>query len=149
VSTISLTSSGYLHRSSLRHSWYETLETAQTSFRQHLTSHSSTDWKRVNVDGSSGKGKARASTGPQLTDVVLHRKAVKGDSVYRAVLDVPTTDEPQLTLEACKAILATPELRREWDPAVENAQLLEMLDQATRITKTNFMLGWPARCAAR
>ena len=58
---------------------------------------------------------------------------------------MPLADEPQLTLEACKAILATPELRKEWDPAVEKAQLLGMFDQATRIAKTNFTLGWPAR----
>lgn len=134
----------------LRQTWYEALENAQTSFRQHLTSHSSPEWKRINVEGSqsSVKGKARASAEPHLTDVVLHRKVVKGESVYRAVLDVPTTDEPNLTLEACKAVLETPELRKEWDPAVERAQLLEMFDQATRISKTNFTLGWPARCAA-
>ena len=135
----------------LRQSWYQALDNAQTTFRQHLTSHSSPDWKRVNVDGSqsSAKGKARASAGPHLTDVIVHRKVVKGESVYRAVLDIPTSDEPQLTLEACKAVLATPELRKEWDPAVERAQLLEMFDQATRISKTNFTLGWPVRYATR
>ena len=83
--------------------------------------------------------------GPQLADVVLHRRVAKGGTVYRAVLDVSVTDEPQLTLEACKAVLSTPELRRQWDPAVEKAQLLEIFDQATRIAKTNFTLGWPAR----
>ena len=75
----------------------------------------------------------------------MHRRVVKGESVYRVVLDVPTAEDPQLTLEACKAVLSTPELRKEWDPAVETAQVLEVLDQATRITKTNFTLGWPAR----
>lgn len=104
----------------------------------------------MNVEGSqsSAKGKARAAAGPHLTDVILHRRVVKGESVYRAVLDVPTADDPQLTLEACQAVLATPELRKEWDPSVERAQLLEMFDQATRIAKTDFTLGWPARCAA-
>lgn len=94
---------------------------------------------------SSAKGKARAAAGPHLTDVVVHRRAGKGEAVYRVVLDVPTTDDPQVTLEACKAVMSTPELRKEWDPAVEGAQLLEMLDRATRVTKTNFTLGWPAR----
>ena len=140
----------YLNLLRLRQAWYESLDNAQTNFRQHLTSHSSSDWKRVNVEGSqsSAKGKARASSEPHLTDVVLHRKVSKGESVYRAVLAVPTAEDPQLTLEACKAVLATPELRKEWDPSVEKAQLLEMFDQATRIAKTDFTLGWPARCAA-
>lgn len=130
--------------SRLRESWYEALDTAQANFRQLLTSH---EWKRVSLDGSqsNAKGKARVTADPHLTDVSVHRKVVKGESVYRAVLDVPLADEPQLTLEACKAILTTPELRKEWDPAVEKAQLLEMFDQATRIAKTNFTLGWPAR----
>ena len=80
-----------------------------------------------------------------MTDVVLHRKIENCVSVYRAVLDVSATDEVPLSLEACKAVIVTPELRKEWDPAVEQAQLLEMFDQATRICKTNFTLGWPAR----
>ena len=124
------------------------MEAAQTHFRQLLTSHSSNDWKRVNVEGSQNgaKGKARAAAGPQLTDVVLHRKVEKGLSVYRAVLDVSATEDVPLSLDACKAVLVTPELRKEWDPAVEQSQLLEMFDQATRISKTNFTLGWPARC---
>jgi hypothetical protein len=80
-----------------------------------------------------------------LSDVVLHRRAAKGGTVYRAVLDVSVVDEPQVSLDACKAVLSTPELRKEWDPAVEKAQILEMFDQTTRIAKTNFALGWPAR----
>ena len=80
-----------------------------------------------------------------MSDVVLHRRVVKGGTVYRAVLDVSVADEPRVTLEACKAVLSTPELRKEWDPAVEKAQLLEMFDQTTRIARTNFTLGWPAR----
>lgn len=131
----------------LHQSWYDALDTAQTNFRQLLTSHSSNDWKRVNVETPpiSGKGKARAAAGPHLSDVVLHRRVTKAGTVYRAVLDVSVADEPQLTLEACKAVLSTPELRKEWDPAVEKAQLLEMFDQSTRIARTNFTLGWPAR----
>ncbi|THG99951.1 hypothetical protein EW026_g2526 [Hermanssonia centrifuga] len=89
-------------------------------------------------------GTTPVSVKDELVDVVLHRKIVKGASVYRAVLDVSTTDEPQITLDACRAVLATPELRKEWDPAVERSQLLEMFDQVTRIYKTNFTLGWPA-----
>jgi hypothetical protein len=133
--------------SSLHKSWYEALDNAQTNFRQLSTSHSSLDWKRVIVENSqiNGKGKGRASVGPHLSDVVLHRRAAKGGTVYRAVLDVSVVDEPQVSLDACKAVLSTPELRKEWDPAVEKAQILEMFDQTTRIAKTNFALGWPAR----
>ncbi|OCH89800.1 hypothetical protein OBBRIDRAFT_649195 [Obba rivulosa] len=129
----------------LRQSWYTALDNAQASFRQLLTSHSSPEWKRVVLSSdSAAKGKARASAVPELTDVVLHRKPTKsGESVYRAVLEVPAGD-PSLALDAWKSVLATPELRQEWDPAVEGAQLLEMFDQATRITKTRFTLGWPA-----
>lgn len=137
----------------LRESWYAALDTAQASFRQLLTSHSSPDWKRVNDSSNSStaspKGKARASALPQLTDVILHRRVVKGESVYRAVLDVPMGDDANVSLDACKSVLLSPELRKEWDPAVEGAQLLEMCDQVTRVVKTNFTLGWPARYVAK
>ena len=116
----------------LRESWYAALDTAQASFRQLLTSHSSPAWHRVNDCSNSStaspKGKARASALPQLTDVILHRKVVKGEAVYRAVLDVPLGDDANVSLDACKSVLLSPELRKEWDPAVEGAQLLEMSD---------------------
>ncbi|OBZ73923.1 hypothetical protein A0H81_06441 [Grifola frondosa] len=132
----------------LRQSWYGALDDAQTHFRHLLTSPSSSEWRRIPVSGdgssSSVKGKARASSVPELTDVIIHRRANKsGENVYRAVLDVPSTDAP-ISLESWKSILATPELRREWDPAVEAAQILEMIDPATRVSKVNFRLGWPA-----
>ena len=93
----------------------------------------------------SSKGKGRASASPDFTDVILHRRVLKsGDSVYRAVLEV-SADETASSLDSWKSVLATPELRKEWDPAVESAQLLEMFDQATRISKINFTLGWPAK----
>ena len=65
--------------------------------------------------------------------------------MYRVVLDVPTADDA-IPFDVWKSILATPELRQEWDPAVDGAALLEMLDPTTRISKTNFTLGWPAKC---
>lgn len=109
----------------------------------------SQEWKRAPnpVDSISGnkKGKARLSTGQDITDVLVHRKSVEsGEDVYRLVLDVPAGEEA-FSLEAWKAVLATPELRQEWDPAVEEAHLVEMFDQTTRISKTNFTLGWPAK----
>jgi hypothetical protein len=48
-------------------------------------------------------------------------------------------------LDPWKAVLMTPELRKEWDPAVEGAHLLELFDSTTRISKTNFTIGWPAK----
>lgn len=133
----------------LRESWYAALDNAQAHFRQLLTSHSSSEWKRIPTSNDVGspvsKGKARASTIPELSDVILHRRASKsGENIYRAVLEVPIGDEP-VSLGAWKSVLVTPELRKEWDPAVESAQLLEMFDQATRISKVNFTLGWPAK----
>ncbi|KAI0765648.1 hypothetical protein BD413DRAFT_615552 [Trametes elegans] len=132
----------------LRESWYTALDNAQAHFRQLLTSHASSDWKRVPVtnDGAApaSKGKGRASGMPEVADVLVHRRPSKsGETVYRAVLEVPVGDEP-LSLEMWKSVLITPELRKEWDPAVEGAQLLEMFDQATRISKVNFRLGWPS-----
>ncbi|KAJ7230566.1 hypothetical protein GGX14DRAFT_411447 [Mycena pura] len=133
--------------SRLRQSWNNALGAAETHFRQLLTSSSSTEWKRLSgsVDTPSGKkGKGRGMTIPELADVVVHRNTSKvGGEVYRLVLDVPTGDE-SVSLEPWKAVLTTPELRQEWDPAVEDAHLVEIFDHNTRICKTNFTLGWPA-----
>lgn len=60
------------------------------------------------------------------------------------VLEVAVTEEGA-SLGPWKAVLTTPELRQEWDPAVEEAHLLEMFDHRTRISRTNFTLGWPAK----
>ncbi|KAG6811308.1 hypothetical protein H0H92_008065 [Tricholoma furcatifolium] len=132
--------------SRLRQSWSTALTDAETHFRQLLTSPSN-EWRRVTSasEGSpSKKGKAKASAIPELTDVVVHRKPSKaGDDIYRLVLDVPLTEE-LVSLEPWKAVLTTPELRQEWDPAVDEAHLLEVFDHTTRIAKTNFTLGWPA-----
>lgn len=82
---------------------------------------------------------------PELADVTVYRQPSKtGEDIYRLTLDVPTGDE-FVSLEPWSAVLKTPELRQEWDPAVEEAHLLEMFDHTTRISKTNFTLGWPAK----
>lgn len=136
---------------SLRETWYTALNNADTQFRGLITSPAS-EWRRVGgtsqssesgATGSPRKGKARASSLPELSDVVVHRK-IK-DDIYRLVLEVPTGDEP-FTLEPWKAVLTTPELRAEWDPAVTDARILEVVDHTSRICKTNFTLGWPAKC---
>jgi hypothetical protein len=97
-----------------------------------------------------GKAKARVSCVPELADVVVHRAYSKaGEEVYRIVLDVSTPSEDMISLEPWKTVLTTPELRTEWDPAVDDAHLLEVFDHTTRICKTNFTLGWPAKYVLR
>ncbi|KZP28639.1 hypothetical protein FIBSPDRAFT_947466 [Athelia psychrophila] len=131
----------------LRQSWYDALSEAESHFRSLLSSHGSRDWKRVSTTTDptpTNKGKARASPSPELADVVVHRKPGKsGDQIYRAVLDV-STGEDAVSLESWKSVLSTPELRQVWDPAVEEAHLVEMFDTMTRVSKTNYTLGWPA-----
>ena len=118
---------------------------AESHFRRLLTSPSS-EWKRVpSTSDSKEKGKARATGVPELADVITHHKVGKaGEDVYRLVLDIPAGDA-LVTLEPWKLVLSTPELRREWDPAVEESSLVEVFDSTTRICKTNFTLGWPAK----
>lgn len=133
-------------RGRLRQTWSSALNDAEAQFRAFLTSPAS-EWKRISssVDGSPKKGKSRTSSVPELGDVIVHRNSSKaGDDIYRLILDVPTGDE-FVSLEPWKAVLTTPELRQEWDPAVEEAHLLELFDRTTRICKTNFTLGWPAK----
>jgi len=97
------------------------------------------------TDLPSKKGKSRLLTVPELADVIVHRHMGKdGDDVYRMLLEVSLAED-FVSLESWKAVLTTPELRQEWDPAVEEAHLLEMFDHKTRISKTNFTLGWPAK----
>ncbi|KAI6001088.1 hypothetical protein F5J12DRAFT_844899 [Pisolithus orientalis] len=132
----------------LRQTWSDALSAAETNFRQLLASYSSNEWKHVPLPQdapSPRKGKSRAaSLNPELRDVAVHRKVTKsGEYVYRAVLDVPATDE-NAAMDVWKAIITTPEIRQEWDPAVDASQLVELFDQRTRITKTRFTLGWPA-----
>ncbi|KAI5123211.1 hypothetical protein M0805_003977 [Coniferiporia weirii] len=139
-----MTSDG--HR--LRETWSDALNDALATFRGHLTSAQSSSWKRVPTpsrdnSATSGKGKSRALSRPEPRDLSVHRKTTKTGDVYRVILDFPAADEVA-DLEAWKAVLVTPELSQEWDPAVESARVLEMYDTSTRIVKTKFTLGWPA-----
>lgn len=150
-----------LNVSRLRQSWYSALDLVQSQFRQLLTSPAS-DWKRVptppsSSDGSGtpsprpdspqlkNKGKARANNHtPDSNNVKLSRKSTKSGDVYRVQLDVTLAPEDPVPLDSWKSILVTPEFRKEWDSTVESSTLIEMLDPTTRISKTNFTLGWPA-----
>ncbi|KAG8950021.1 hypothetical protein FRC04_008100 [Tulasnella sp. 424] len=148
--------------SKLHESWLAALKHAQDRFRSLLSSNTATDnWKRVPVpsasgDNATGSGAAGAnglvaasSTAkgkhrPRVSDVVMHRRTVKGDDVVRVVLEIPA-DDGLASLDAWKAVLATPELRKEWDPTVEASSIVETcFDPDTRISKTDFTLGWPA-----
>lgn len=50
-----------------------------------------------------------------------------------------------LSLGAWAAVLATPELRKEYDPIVQDGRVIEMFDPETRISRIDFGLGWPAK----
>ncbi|KAL4263605.1 START domain-containing protein [Pleurotus pulmonarius] len=126
--------------SRLRDSWNDAFSEAEAHFRKLLSAN---DWKRVQSPSDSAS--ARKGKGRELTDIALYRKPTKsGQDVYRVVLDIPVPPGQAPSLEPWKAVLTTPELRQEWDPSVEEAHLVELLDQNTRIAKTNFTLGWPA-----
>ncbi|KZP01647.1 hypothetical protein CALVIDRAFT_559449 [Calocera viscosa TUFC12733] len=137
--------------SRIRESWLLALTDAQNRFRS-LLSAPPTDWKRVPLtqtptkhDGPvthPNKGKNRPGT--TLSDVAVHRRQNKEGEVYRAMLDVFTDDGGLLDSDNWKVILQTPELRKSWDPIVDGSHLVELLDPDTRISKTEFKLGWPA-----
>ncbi|KZT41749.1 hypothetical protein SISSUDRAFT_1000411 [Sistotremastrum suecicum HHB10207 ss-3] len=136
----------------LRETWSKAFNDAQNQLRALLTSASSKDWKRLSLSQREGslpqadaKGKGKIPLPPLVTskDVIIHRKSSKFGDVSRIVLDIPV--EPELArIDVWKNVLTTPELRKEFDPAVESCELVEMFDPDTRILKTKFTLGWPA-----
>lgn len=91
----------------------------------------------------------------------MHRRSSKDGDIYRAVLDVyvpsmisspdseksirDPADAVLLNLQTWSAVLSTPELRREYDPVVQDGRIIEMFDPDTRIARTDFALGWPAK----
>jgi len=98
--------------------------------------------KNINPQ-TKGKGKGKGRT--SLTDgVVIHRQQTKRVDIMRVVLDV-SLEGPLADLERWRAVICTPEIRSDWDPAVEGSSLVEMFDWNTRITRTNYALGWPAK----
>lgn len=97
----------------------------------------------MGADVPAGKGKAKAL--PRTSDVAVHRRTVKGDDVIRVMLEVPAENGLD-ALESWKAVLTTPEMRKEWDPTVDAAHVVETcFDPDTRIVKTDYRLGWPAK----
>ncbi|KIY63378.1 hypothetical protein CYLTODRAFT_458158 [Cylindrobasidium torrendii FP15055 ss-10] len=133
--------------SSLKTSWYDALTQAESQFQTLLTSTPAAEWKRISTTADSPttrKGRARSWTAPEITDVLVHRRSAQaGEDIYRLTLELPA-GEDAVTLEPWETVFSAPELRKEWDPAVVDAHLVEMLDPTTRVCKTNFTLGWPA-----
>ena len=139
--------------SRLRESWNRALEDALTAFKAHLASGPAPTWKRLPTSpakktSGSQNDKPRLRLLSDGKDVAVHRKTTKNGEVYRVTLEVLASEGID-DLEAWASALMTPEVRKEWDPAVESAQVLELIDPSTRICKTNFTLGWPAKWVAR
>ncbi|KDQ19629.1 hypothetical protein BOTBODRAFT_126512 [Botryobasidium botryosum FD-172 SS1] len=144
--------------SKLHESWSAALTQAQSRFRSLLLSSSSPSWKRVPIPQSEssaasaaplsnpspkGKGRARFTDN---ADIAMHRRSSKEGDVLRVVLDINLDgdDNALASMDIWKAVLATPEMRKEWDPSVEGAHMVEMFDPNTVIAKTDFTFGWPA-----
>ncbi|KAF8513435.1 hypothetical protein BU17DRAFT_95422 [Hysterangium stoloniferum] len=141
-----------LDGSRLRQSWASALSNAEAQFRSLLVSSSSSVWKRVPLLASNSKGalgqtaisNSKGKSRMLSTDgIVMHRCQTKRGDIMRVVLDVPL-EAGLVDLDKWRAVLATPDIRVDWDPAVESSSLVEMFDWNTRITRTNYALGWPA-----
>ena len=98
-------------------------------------------WASALNDASSRLEELTKATGWTRVGPTMHRKG----AVLRAVIDVGGGDEQVPGIDDWRAVFGSPELRREWDPLVDKAQLLELLDPNTRVSKTDYALGWPAK----
>ncbi|GAA5990862.1 hypothetical protein JCM10908_000052 [Rhodotorula pacifica] len=79
------------------------------------------------------------------SQIRVHRKSdpTRNADIVRAIAEVPC-DPDKLDLDAVRAVLSTPEVRPQWDKLVDASTGLSLLDPLTRITKTDYRLGWPA-----
>ncbi|KAJ1306404.1 hypothetical protein OPQ81_007409 [Rhizoctonia solani] len=85
--------------------------------------------------GSSGWVRVSTSNGGNGS---LHKKG----NVFRAVIEIEEGGSPGI--DEWRAVFSSPELRKEWDVMTDKVQVLEVLDPATRVVKTDYALGWPA-----
>ena len=150
-SPLSLSPQLICHR--LEAAWQDALNSSLSYFRALLSSSTSSAWKPVAVlpltesTTAHDTGKSHASSSSSLgritpNKVAVHRRNGKGGEVYRAVVDVDCgTDVSTDTFRGC---LVTPETRPQWDRMVEEAAIMDLLDANTRVTKTNYRLGWPS-----
>ncbi|WWC87689.1 uncharacterized protein L201_002581 [Kwoniella dendrophila CBS 6074] len=138
--------------SKLEAAWHESLSTSLTYFRALLSSSASSAWKPVSVlpltasttARDSGKSTARGSNLGKIdaSQVIVHRRNGKAGEVYRAVVEVDCGSD--VSIDTFRGCLVTPETRPMWDRMVEEAVTLDLLDAHTRVTKTNYRLGWPS-----
>ncbi|WWC60113.1 uncharacterized protein I303_102677 [Kwoniella dejecticola CBS 10117] len=138
--------------SKLEAAWHESLSASLTYFRALLSSSSSSAWKPVSVlpltasttANDSGKSAAHGSTLGRIdaSQVTVHRRNGKAGEVYRAVVEVDCGSD--VSIDTFRGCLVTPETRPMWDRMVEEAVTLDLLDAHTRVTRTNYRLGWPS-----
>jgi hypothetical protein len=79
-----------------------------------------------------------------LSNVQVHRRKLDGSSVVRAISDL-SIDPTRVDIDHFKAVLQTAEVRGIWDQLVDKAAVIQVIDPQTRIIKTDFRLGWPAK----
>ncbi|CAE6427256.1 unnamed protein product, partial [Rhizoctonia solani] len=101
--------------------WASALSDAATTLKGLVGSNG---WVRVSTS-NSGNGS-------------LHKKG----SVFRVVIEIDEGGCPGI--DEWRAVFSSPELRKEWDVMTDKVQVLEVLDPATRVVKTDYALGWPA-----
>ncbi|WVF66861.1 hypothetical protein IAT40_001604 [Kwoniella sp. CBS 6097] len=138
--------------SKLEAAWHEALATSLTYFRALLSSSNSAAWKPISVGPltpstvarDTGKSIAKGSSLGKIdaSQVHVHRRSGKGGEVYRAVVEVDCGSD--VSVDTFRGCLVTPETRPMWDRMVEEAVTMDLLDAHTRITRTNYRLGWPS-----
>ncbi|KAF8677671.1 START domain [Rhizoctonia solani] len=101
--------------------WASALSDAATTLKSLVGSNG---WVRVSTS-NGGNGS-------------LHKKG----NVFRAVMEIDEGGCPGV--DEWRAIFSSPELRKEWDVMTDKVHVLEVLDPATRVIKTDYALGWPA-----
>ena len=151
----------------LEAAWTDALSGSLAYFRALLSSSTSSSWKPVQVlpltasstARDSGLSRAEGATIGKITaeEVVVHRRSGKGGDVYRAMVEVDCG--PDVSVDTFRGCLVTPETRprcefgwtqsgvsslRPGDRMVEEAVTLDLLDAHTRVTKSNYRLGWPS-----
>ena len=153
----------------LEAAWHDALSSALSYCRALLSSSTSSAWKPVSVlpltesstahdsGGSHAKG---SSLGPiHANEVIVHRRSGKAGEIYRATVEVDCGSD--VSVDTFRGCLATPEARltctsirrmllsllmsSAGDRMVESAETMDLLDAHTRVTKTNYRLGWPSR----
>ncbi|TYJ58802.1 hypothetical protein B9479_000638 [Cryptococcus floricola] len=133
--------------SKLQAAYHDALQTSYGYFKALHNSADSASWKPVSLPesvtgvgrpSSSAKGLGKA----QAENVAVHRRTSKYGDVYRATVEVDCGSD--ISVDTFRGCLVTPETRAMWDRMVEEATTLDILDAHTRVTKTNYRLGWPS-----